>query len=61
MIGALLQTSIYERMRGLLGRLLDVDDMKHWYIHAAKIVVHPNYTHAGQYTTEDSRVAPRAA
>jgi len=35
-------------MRGLVGRLLDIDDMKYWHLHAEKIVVHPNYTHASE-------------
>jgi len=42
------KTSVYERVRGLVGRLLDDDDMRHWYIHADKIVLHPNYTNSSQ-------------
>jgi len=30
----------------MLGRLFDVDNMKHWYLHADRIIIHPNYTHA---------------
>ena len=43
-----MQTSVYERVRGLLGRLLDDNDMRHWYIHADNIVIHPNYSHASK-------------
>ena len=42
---------MYERVRGLVGRLLDDDDMRHWVLHADRIVVHPNYTHNSQSAT----------
>jgi len=35
-------------VRGILGRLFNVNDMKHWYLHADKIIIHPNYTHASK-------------
>ena len=37
-----------ERVRGLLGRLLDDDEMRHWVLHAERINIHPNYSHASK-------------
>lgn len=47
-----LRTSVIRRLRGLLGRLLNNDDMRHWQIHAERIVIHPNYTHSNMWKND---------
>jgi len=44
-----------QRVRSLFGRLVNDDDLRHWYIHADRIVIHPNYTDASKVHRHISR------
>ena len=34
---------MFERIRGLVGRVLSVDELRRFFLHAEKIVIHPEY------------------
>ena len=32
-----------DRLRGLVGEVLDVPEWKNWMVHADKVIIHPDY------------------
>ena len=46
----MLQSSLMDKLRGLVGRVLSVDKWRDWFIHIDLIVIHPNYYHYGKFT-----------
>lgn len=41
-----------ERVKDFLGKVLDRRDMRHYHLHAEKIVVHPNYHHDNMWEND---------
>ncbi|ESN92138.1 hypothetical protein HELRODRAFT_181758 [Helobdella robusta] len=46
------ENTMSQRIRGLAGKLLNVDDWKRYYLHGSKILIHPNYTEQNRFIND---------
>ncbi|KAI0211392.1 Acrosin [Lamellibrachia satsuma] len=54
-----LRSDLKHRVQGLLGRLLDIDDWKEWYVHGEKIFVYHDYDSSDHWRNDIALVKLR--